>query len=155
MSIAIAEQRKRWKTKYLRLHPDGDRISRRKYYQRNKQKCYLATLKWKKEHPEKEREYYKKYYGKVKAKRLKDRYYTTEKYLKWKRDYNARFPEKRIAINKANQAVIYRRLKIEKQCQKCKKITKLQKHHSDYSKPLQVDWLCPSCHKQLHLNGRL
>jgi len=31
-------------------------------------------------------------------------------------------------------------------CSKCKKKTKIEAHHSDYSKPLEVIWLCRSCH---------
>jgi hypothetical protein len=32
-------------------------------------------------------------------------------------------------------------------CQRCEiKTARLEKHHEDYSKPLQVEWLCPKCH---------
>lgn len=31
-------------------------------------------------------------------------------------------------------------------CEKCKKPSKTQAHHTDYSKRLLVVWLCPSCH---------
>lgn len=31
-------------------------------------------------------------------------------------------------------------------CQECPATKSIQAHHEDYSKPLQVDWLCPKCH---------
>lgn len=36
-------------------------------------------------------------------------------------------------------------------CSKCGKMTKVHGHHADYSKPLDVEWLCVSCHRITHL----
>jgi len=45
-----------------------------------------------------------------------------------------------------------RRGKIKKEnCKKCGSPDS-QKHHSDYSKPLQVEWYCRKCHLELHKN---
>jgi hypothetical protein len=36
------------------------------------------------------------------------------------------------------------------QCSECQKDCKPEAHHSDYALPLQVEWLCRSCHCRLH-----
>ena len=33
-------------------------------------------------------------------------------------------------------------------CEACSKRHKLTAHHEDYSKPLEVEWLCYECHGQ-------
>lgn len=35
-------------------------------------------------------------------------------------------------------------------CEVCGTTTKVQAHHEDYNKPLEVMWLCPCHHKQRH-----
>lgn len=54
------------------------------------------------------------------------------------------------AIRKARQAIsdAVRSGKIEKpkNCQRCGSHGVLHAHHSNYEKPLKVDWLCPRCH---------
>ncbi len=37
-----------------------------------------------------------------------------------------------------------------KKCSKCLAITTPVAHHPDYAKPLQVVWLCDSCHAKTH-----
>lgn len=36
------------------------------------------------------------------------------------------------------------------QCSQCGKRRKLDAHHNDYSKPLNVLWLCKKCHTLIH-----
>lgn len=38
-----------------------------------------------------------------------------------------------------------------KRCEKCNEIHSLEGHHTDYSKPLAVIWLCKSCHEHTHM----
>jgi len=43
-----------------------------------------------------------------------------------------------------------------KQCSQCLMVPRrtLEGHHPDYSKPLEVIWLCHKCHRTLH-RGKL
>lgn len=34
-------------------------------------------------------------------------------------------------------------------CSKCDTETKIEGHHEDYTKPLEVIWVCRSCHREL------
>jgi hypothetical protein len=42
------------------------------------------------------------------------------------------------------------RLKRPKRCEICKNKNKVDAHHEDYLKPLEVNWLCRHCHTKLH-----
>lgn len=73
--------------------------------------------------------------------------------------YKARNPEKARAHVAVCNALRSGRLFKPGACEGCGKrpalSRELQAHHRDYSKPLEVQWLCAGCHKELHLvHGR-
>lgn len=56
--------------------------------------------------------------------------------------------EKWIARTKARLAILKGLIIKPKKCEVCKKVKPLQAHHEDYSKPLEVIFLCYSCHAE-------
>lgn len=79
----------------------------------------------------------------------KDRKENPKKYLEQNRERYKRYPEKMLAKTKVWEAIRKGLLKKEP-CVVCGEI-KVHGHHPDYSKPLEVIWLCHTHHKQLHL----
>lgn len=70
-------------------------------------------------------------------------------------EYRRRYPEKAKAHNAVATAVRWGRLKPPDCCEVCKLASKVHGHHEDYSRPLEVIWVCPDCHKGLHHPHRL
>lgn len=115
-------------------------------YARCKKCHYEATEKWRKANVMRSRAACKKYAAKnptiCKASRLRAK-------ANWKKNN----PVKYYADNVACAAI--RDGKIARQpCAVCKQLYKTEikahAHHCDYSKPLDVMWLCPSHHKAWH-----
>ena len=55
-----------------------------------------------------------------------------------------------IARAKIRYAVKIGKIKKPKKCEVCERIKPVQGHHEDYSKPLEVIWLCSGCHADVH-----
>ena len=119
-------EKKKWTKKY----PDKARLSHR-----------LGMRKWRNNiaNAKKENERNKKYYPKY-AQRIKE--------------YNKKIRIEHSEVIKARAMVsnFLHAKKIEKKpCRVCG-TGRSQAHHSDYLKPLEIIWLCPKHHKQLHQN---
>ena len=61
--------------------------------------------------------------------------------------WRKRFQERQGAHNKAQRAVSKGLIPKSNSCSQCGVTNiKLEKHHDDYSKPLDIRWLCVKCH---------
>lgn len=102
-------------------------------------------------------DYYKKY-DREKYKndpRVKERHKKYRKTKSGKRNlkkittkYRDENPEK-IQAHMAVSVAIRNKTLIKKPCEVCGKV-KAHAHHDDYSRPLDVRWLCPKHHKEWH-----
>lgn len=66
------------------------------------------------------------------------------------KNYRLKHP---LIINIYNQTNYYINIPEGKLCDLCNKNLAEEKHHADYSKPLEVQILCIPCHKKIHLEG--
>jgi hypothetical protein len=59
-------------------------------------------------------------------------------------------PQKWVARNAVSNAIRDGRLSKGTHCYFCATTDRLQAHHEDYNHPLDVVWLCSTCHGKLH-----
>ena len=64
--------------------------------------------------------------------------------------YRDKFPEKSIARQRLERAVKSGTIERPDVCSACGKKCKPEAHHRNYSKPLEVVWLCNACHAKEH-----
>ena len=107
---------------------ENKRRSYRKNIIANREKKRLDGIKRRKEHP-------------IRMKEIVDKYRAKNVY---------KYKTQMILCQKVRSGKIVK----PKNCEKCGEIKKLHGHHEDYSKPLDVIWLCPVCHKKTHSRQR-
>ena len=102
--------------------------------------CKDCTLLYNRQRKKKIRE-------KLHAYEVTRRAYHREKSRKWK----SRYPERRKAHSLVQGAIRKGLLTRPDRCDRCGQTHELiEAHHHDYSKPLDVEWLCPHCHARAH-----
>lgn len=64
--------------------------------------------------------------------------------------YYEKYPEKIRATRAINNGIRDKKVFKPETCEECGLKAKVQGHHDDYSKPLEVRWLCEPCHTHHH-----
>lgn len=70
--------------------------------------------------------------------------------IDYAKKFKAEHPEKRKAHHAVNNAIRDGRMKKPDSCSRCGSTFRIEGHHTDYSKPLDVVWLCSACHSREH-----
>jgi hypothetical protein len=73
-----------------------------------------------------------------------------ELYNAYQRIYRRSNKLKIAAVQKVNDALRWGRLSKPLNCEICNVEGNMQGHHKDYTKPLEVQWLCRKCHCKQH-----
>jgi hypothetical protein len=137
----INEEYKAW----VENNPEKKLANREKYRVNNRERIREMDKQYYREDPERYRE---------KARRAAIKYNEKEETKALKRAARIRmrelYPEKDKARRKVRWAVESGKMIKPKCCETCKKESMLQAHHEDYSKPLDVVWLCKACHWKIH-----
>ena len=63
--------------------------------------------------------------------------------------HRQKFPTKELARQALRNAVLLGTIRRPKRCEDCGDVVRVQGHHSDYSRPFYVTWLCRRCHAKL------
>ena len=112
----------------------------------NPKKVKEYTKRYKEKLREYHKEYYEKHQEEIKEQSKEYRRENKEEQREYFKKWNKENPEKIKAQRLAQK------IKIPKNqlCEICGSKENLDKHHEDYSKPLEVMFLCRKCHKRLH-----
>jgi hypothetical protein len=115
---------------------------------------YPLTESGKIKHALKQREYVEKNITIVRERQKQEYYKHQEERIERVRQYRIDNPDKEYAHGCIRNALKFGKIKRPSICSKCGKECKPAGHHPDYSKPLEVVWLCRKCHS-LHHRGIL
>ncbi len=140
--------------KYRKEHREHIREYNRQRYIEKHDEILEQKRKWDQENREKKREYYKRYSTSEKGRTRKKEYYEEHKqeFFARAKKSMAKYPTERKVRSKTDHAISSGKL-VRQPCEICGD-PKTDAHHDDYNKPLEVRWLCRSCHKKWHDNNK-
>lgn len=163
MAYASSEKRKAWLKEYMSRPDVRARIAESKKRYRSKEETKEKEKeyrkKWYSEHKEyykklrennreKYNEYSRKYKAEHKTYSKKYRKENLEKYANYAKDYRKKHPETVTAHNAVRVGIERGEIKTHP-CEKCGEDI-AEAHHDDYTKPLEIRWLCKTCHMEWH-----
>ena len=114
--------------------------------------------KYAKANPEKTKEWARNYFNSEAGKEKAKKYLLTDKGKEIRKkaldSYRKNHPIKDLARYLVKYEIQCGRLFRPSVCSCCKAECKPHGHHNDYTKPLEVEWLCEQCHKQWHRKNK-
>jgi hypothetical protein len=84
------------------------------------------------------------------AKKSQSKRYGTPEWIAYSKERYQRHRDKARAWSAVRIALLKGELIKPSQCSECSEDLPLEAHHKDYSKPLEILWLCDTCHKHTH-----
>ena len=114
------------------------RERQRRYVERHPQRTAENSQRYRDNHPERDANNGRRYRSKH-----------PDRVLDQIRTYRKNNPEKYAATTALNHA-IERHGMVKGVCEVCGTTVNVQGHHPDYSKPLEVVWLCAKHHQEVH-----
>lgn len=144
------------------LRKELNNETHRKWYAKNNKKVIESVCKYAKENREKVNERHRKWwaengyrYTEIRKERFEKR---TEEQKERKIQYDIQYrkiycsnnPEKEKARRMLSYYIKHGYMERPTICSKCGENKFIEAHHEDYSKPLDVIWLCKGCHVKLH-----
>ncbi len=122
-----------------RLCKTCNKIACSEYRKNNREKVAASNRAYRLAHPE---------WAKAKGRKSYQR--NRQAYLDRVSKYREQNPEKKHAHNLIGSAKLLGKLSPPKYCEQCGAEAKVDAHHDDYSKPIEVRWLCKFCHRKVH-----
>jgi hypothetical protein len=107
-------------------------------------KCTEAHRRWTESHRDRQREYDRAYKKRNREKIREYRLTHPEEHRRHVKKYKEKNPEKVLA-----HELVRFRIPINGPCEVCGGVS-TERHHPDYSKPLEVMIVCRKCHREFH-----
>lgn len=139
-----------------------DQTKENSAFRKHSRKCKRCqadyTAKYRSEHPEqcakthrawlsRNKEHLKLY---NRQRYFSSRYKRSKNHIAKNKEWVNRNREKRNAAAAVQRAVTMGKLAKPTHCELCNQPAYLVGHHEDYSKRLEVKWICQSCHRYIH-----
>ncbi len=120
----------------------ADATAKQRWQEENRERSNEIKQRYVERHPERVEQAKRRYVERNRAKAQES-----------KRRWAAANREKRYAQGRLDKALKAGRIVRPLFCEGCAKGGALHGHHDDYSRPLDVRWLCPRCHKATHMGA--
>lgn len=120
----------------------------KEWIKKNPEKNAANRKRYKQKHKEEIKHYYHTWYTKNKKKLLERRKENNKKIVMlWKKNNPEKIKAHALVTESIRKGIIFR----SHTCEHCYTKTYTIAHHLDYTKPLEILWLCDSCHKRQHI----